>query len=46
MFPPNTKTIREIAKEEDLTEAALYNWRTQARAEGRLLPDGSSTPED
>ncbi len=46
MLPPNTKTIREIAKEEGITESTLYNWRTQARAEGRLLPDGASTPED
>lgn len=46
MLPPNTKTIREIAKEEGITESTLYNWRTQASAEGRLLPDGAITPED
>jgi len=45
MLPPNNKTIREIAREEGISEATLYNWRKAARAEGRLLPDGDSTPE-
>lgn len=46
MLPPHNKTIREIAKEEGITESTLYNWRSQARAEGRLMPDGASTPEE
>ena len=45
MLPPNNKTIREIAREEGISEATLYNWRKAARAEGRLLPDGDSIPE-
>ncbi len=45
MLPPNPKTIKELAQEEGICEATLYNWRKAARAEGRLLPDGESTPQ-
>ena len=44
MVPPNNKTIKELAQEEGICEATLYNWRKAARAQGRLLPDGDSTP--
>jgi hypothetical protein len=44
MLPPNNKSIPEISKEEGICEGTLYNWRISARAEGRLLPDGDSTP--
>jgi len=44
MLPPNNKSIREIAREEGICEATLYNWRKKARAQGRLLPDGDTTP--
>ncbi len=43
MLPPNNRSIREIAAEEGISEATLYNWRKTARAEGRLLPDGDQT---
>ena len=45
MLPPNKKTIKELSQEEGISEATLYNWRKAARAEGRLMPDGDSTPE-
>ncbi|WP_419607387.1 transposase [Thiolapillus sp.] len=44
MLPPNNKPIQELAQEEGICEATLYNWRNQARAEGRLLPESGSTP--
>jgi transposase-like protein len=44
MLPPSNKTIPQIAKEEGISEATLYNWRKAARAEGRLMPDGDTTP--
>ena len=44
MLPPDNKTIKELSQEEGISEATLYNWRKAARAEGRLLPDGDSTP--
>ena len=43
MLPPNNKAIQELEQEEGICEATLYNWRNQARAEGRLLPDSGST---
>ena len=44
MLPPNSKSIPQIAKEEGISEATLYNWRKAARAEGRLMPDGDTSP--
>ena len=44
MLPPNNKTIKELAQEEGVSEATLYNWRKSARAEGRLMPDGDRPP--
>jgi transposase-like protein len=34
-----------LAEEEGISAATLYLWRTQARAQGRLLPDGGTGPE-
>ena len=44
MLAPNNRSVRELAREEGISEATLYNWRKAARAEGRLLPDGDTTP--
>lgn len=44
MLPPHNRPIAEIAREEGICEATLYNWRQGARGEGRLLPDGDRTP--
>lgn len=40
-----TTSIRDIAKEEGITEATLYRWRKEARRRGKFLPNESSTPE-
>lgn len=45
MLPPNNRSIAELAKEEGISDATLYNWRQQARNEGRLMPDSDNTPE-
>ena len=45
MLPPHNKSSPEIAEEEGISEQTLYAWRRKAREEGRLLPDGDSTPE-
>lgn len=45
MLPPHNKTIKELAIEEGICEATLYNWRNAARSEGRLMPDGDNSPE-
>ncbi|MCF6281214.1 MAG: IS3 family transposase [Candidatus Polarisedimenticolaceae bacterium] len=45
MLPPHNKSIPELAKEEGISAGTLYNWRKAARAEGRLMPDGDTTPQ-
>ena len=45
MLPPNQQSIPQIAREEGISEAALYLWRKEARHQGRLLPDGDTRPE-
>ena len=37
--------VTELAEEEGISEGTLYNWRKAARGEGRLMPDGDSTPQ-
>ena len=45
MLPPNNLSISELARQEGISEATLYNWRQQARSEGKLLPDADDTPQ-
>jgi transposase-like protein len=45
MLPPNNRSIVALAKEEGISGPTLYNWRQQARNEGRLMPDADNTPE-
>ncbi|MFI9653069.1 IS3 family transposase [Guyparkeria sp. GHLCS8-2] len=45
MLPPTNRTVPALAAEEGIPVATLYNWRKAARAEGRLLPDGETTPQ-
>lgn len=44
MLPPNNLSITALAKEEGISDATLYNWRQQARNQGRLMPDSDNTP--
>jgi transposase-like protein len=45
MLPPNNRSIADLAIEEGISGATLYNWRQQARDEGRLMPNADNTPE-
>ena len=45
MLPPHNRPLSELAVEEGISEATLYNWRRDARNQGRLLPDGAAGPE-
>lgn len=45
MMPPHNRTIKQLALEEGISEATLYNWRQEARSKGILMPDGDSSPE-
>jgi transposase-like protein len=43
--PPNALPVRQLAKEEGISEATLHAWRREARSQGRLLPDADAGPE-
>jgi transposase-like protein len=45
MAPPLSLTVAEVARQEGVSEATLYNWRDQARARGAVLPSRSAPPE-
>lgn len=45
LMPPHNRTVADLAREEGISTATLYNWRKEAREQGRLLPEHSSEPE-
>src|SRR5690625_5652162 len=42
---PYNRTVKELAAEEGISAATIYNWRKQARKRGQLLPNVSGTPD-
>lgn len=45
LLTPERRSIAEVAREEGISTATLYNWRAAARRQGRLMPDSDLTPE-
>ena len=45
MLPPNNMALRQLSREEGISEATLHKWRTAARGKGRLLPDADTGPQ-
>ena len=45
MMPPHNRSVKQLAQEEGISEATLFNWRKQAREKGLLMPNGDSGPE-
>lgn len=45
LLAPHNRTVPDLAREEGISEATIYNWRKQARGQGRLLPDQASDSE-
>ena len=43
--PPNAVPLRQLAKDEGISEATLHTWRRDARGKGQLLPDADAGPE-
>ena len=37
MMPPTNRKLSELSKEEGISAATLYNWRTQAKLEGMVV---------
>ena len=45
MLPPNNVAIRQLSREEGISEATLFSWRADARGKGQLLPDSDASPD-
>lgn len=44
MLPPASVAIPVLSRQEGISEATLYKWRSEARAQGRLAPDAGDAP--
>lgn len=44
MLPPASVAIPVLSRQEGISEATLYKWRSDARAQGRLAPDAGDAP--
>ena len=45
MMPPHNRPLAELSREEGISVGTLYNWRHEARREGRLMPAADLSPE-
>ena len=45
LLPPYPRSISEVAKEEGIPEATLYNWRKALREKGAAVPSKKTSPE-
>jgi len=43
--PPHAVSLRQLAKDEGISEATLHSWHRDARSKGQLLPDADAGPE-
>ena len=45
LLPPLSRSVAEIAKEENISEATLYYWRKQLRQSGAVVPENNTNSE-
>ncbi len=45
MMPPNNVPVAQLKKETGITDATLYTWRKQAKAQGVPVPGDGKNPE-
>ena len=45
MLPPHNMPLQRLSREEGISIGTLSLWRAEARARGKLLPDGQAGPE-
>ena len=45
MLPPHNIPLQRLSQEEGISIGTLSRWRAEARARGKLLPDGKADPE-
>lgn len=43
LLPPHSRSVVEVAKEEGISEATLYNWRKQLRESGTAVPNSHTS---
>lgn len=46
LLPPINLSVAELARQEGISEATLYNWRKQAKLEGNAVPGEKKVPDD
>lgn len=46
LLPPHNLTVAEVAREEGISEATLYNWRNQAKEQGVPVPGSKQSSEE
>jgi len=46
LLPPNNLSVSEVAELEGISEATLYNWRTQAKHQGVAVPGSGKTSDN
>lgn len=45
LLPPYNMTVSAVAQAEGIAEATLYNWRNQAKSEGKPVPGADKKTE-
>lgn len=45
LLPPYNMTVTALAQQEGISEATLYNWRIQAKLEGKPVPGANKTTD-
>ena len=45
LAPPQCQSVADVARQEGICSATLYNWRKAARKGGAILPSKSTAPE-
>ena len=45
LLPPYNMTVAAVAPMEEISEATLYNWRNQAKSEGKPVPGAENNSE-
>jgi len=45
MLPPHNQSVAEVSREEGISDATLYNWRTQAKEQGFPVPGSGKTSD-
>jgi len=45
MLPPHNQSVAEVSREEGISDATLYNWRTQAKEQGLPVPGSGKTSD-